>query len=328
MVKNGLRNQNIDAVRGIACIFVVLVHCVLPGEFGQYVISYARFAVPFFLLVSGWFAYSPDQTIALAKAKRKLKDTVLLTVSATLLYIAWNSYNQYHPRRPILHWLTSYFSQQDAWYNFFVYNRAVFLCSVMYYLFMMIYVYILVIGVGKLGLSRKIRWFIPIGLVWNYVLGAVVRAPWFHSGNFLLTALPFFLLGGLLRERFEEKPLPRKALWIALAVGMVLTFVESKRLGDVYCYLGSMVTAVSVLLLCVGGTGAMPGWLAAFGRKYSTYVFILHCGVRDTLNAMTKNTFGSRHPWLMPFVAIAISVAMGFVCELAKAGIGRLRKEK
>ena len=321
------RNQNIDAVRAIACIFVVLVHCVLPGAFGQYVISYARFAVPFFLLVSGWFAYSPDRKVAVRKAARKLKDTALLTLSGTLLYIGWNSYNQYHPRRKLLHWLISYFSNQESWFNLLVYNRAVFLCSVMYYLFMMLYVYLIVIVLGKLGLLRKSRWFIPVGLVWNYALGAVFNAPWYHSGNFLLTALPFFLLGGLLRERFEEKPLPRKYLLGALGLGLVLTFVESTLLGDVYCYVGSMVTAVAALLLCVSGTFSMPGWLAGFGRKYSTYIFILHCGVRDTLNAMTKNTFGSRHPWLMPFVAIAISVAIGFIIELVKAGIQRLRKD-
>lgn len=317
------RNRNIDAIRGIACIFVVLVHCVLPGEFGQYVIAYARFAVPFFVLVSGWFAYHEDRHKVRDYCLRKLKDTCKLTVSAALLYFLWNGINNYFASGDPIGWLVSYFSNEDSWYNLIVYNRAVFLNSVMYYLLMMVYVYIIIIAATEMRLLNLSKWFIPVGLVWNYVLGAVIRAPWFHSGNFLLTALPFFLLGMQLRSWSRTHTPKPVHLYVALVVGLLLTYAESSYFGDVYCYIGSIITSASILLLCTTDSGMkMPNWMATFGRNFSTYIFILHCGVRDTLKLMITDPSAELYQWIMPWGAIALSVAIAIVCR----GIGTKSK--
>ena len=311
-----LRNNNIDSIRGIASILVVLVHCVLPGDFGQYVIAYARFAVPFFILVSGWFAYSEDRQKIRNYCARKLKDTCKLTVSATLLYFIWNSLNNYIASGDPIGWLISYFSNGDSWFNLVVYNRAVFLNSVMYYLLMMIYMYVIIIAAAKMHLLNLLKWFIPVGLVCNYVLGAVIREPWFHSGNFLLTALPFFILGMQLRSWSKTHSPKPCYLYVALVVGLLLTYVEASYLGDVYCYIGSIVTSVSILLLCTTDSGMnMPVWIAKFGRNYSTYIFILHCGVRDTLKLMINGSSVVIFQWIMPWAVIALTVAIAGVCR-------------
>ena len=324
MATMGKRNSNIDAIRGIACIFVVLVHCVLPGEFGQYMIAYARFAVPFFVLVSGWFAYHEDRHKVHGYCLRKLKDTCKLTVSAALLYFLWNSLNNYFSSGDAIGWLISYFSNGDSWYNLIVYNRAVFLNSVMYYLLMMIYVYIIIIAATEMRLLNLLKWFIPVGLVWNYVLGAVVRAPWFHSGNFLLTALPFFLLGMQLRRWSRTHSFKPALLYGMLSVGLLLTYIEASCFGDVYCYVGSILISISVLLLCTTDAGLkMPDWMATFGRNYSTYIFILHCGLRDTLKLVIKDSSTELYQWISPWAAIALAVVIAIVCR----GISRKLKK-
>lgn len=53
-------NYCMDFLKGIACILVVFIHVKFPGDFGQAVQAIARFAVPFFFMVSGYYCYRSD----------------------------------------------------------------------------------------------------------------------------------------------------------------------------------------------------------------------------------------------------------------------------
>ena len=53
-------NYCMDFLKGLACIFVVFIHVKFPGDFGQAVQAIARFAVPFFFMVSGYYYFRPD----------------------------------------------------------------------------------------------------------------------------------------------------------------------------------------------------------------------------------------------------------------------------
>ena len=61
----------INALKIIAAFFVVGIHVHFPGDFGRAFVAVARFAVPFFFMVSGFFSYYDDKTILKEKYKRK-----------------------------------------------------------------------------------------------------------------------------------------------------------------------------------------------------------------------------------------------------------------
>lgn len=50
----------LDIIRLIASIFVLLIHCPIDGMTGGYITAIGRFAVPFFILVSGFFSDYSD----------------------------------------------------------------------------------------------------------------------------------------------------------------------------------------------------------------------------------------------------------------------------
>jgi hypothetical protein len=52
-------NYCLDCLKGIACIFVVFMHCEFPGMLGTAVQAISRFCVPFFFMVSGYFCFRP-----------------------------------------------------------------------------------------------------------------------------------------------------------------------------------------------------------------------------------------------------------------------------
>ena len=49
------RNNNIDIIKGFACIGVVLIHFPFCGNIGEYIKVINKYAVPFFFFVSGYF---------------------------------------------------------------------------------------------------------------------------------------------------------------------------------------------------------------------------------------------------------------------------------
>lgn len=56
-------NYCLDFVKGLACIFVVLMHCEFPGLLGTAVQAISRFCVPLFFMVSGYFCFKPEITL-------------------------------------------------------------------------------------------------------------------------------------------------------------------------------------------------------------------------------------------------------------------------
>ena len=54
------KNQRLNIVKAIACASVIVLHCPFPGIVGKILYGFARFAVPFFFMVSGYFVYADD----------------------------------------------------------------------------------------------------------------------------------------------------------------------------------------------------------------------------------------------------------------------------
>ena len=72
-------NQLIECMRYIACVLICFIHVPFPKPFSSYVILTGRAAVPFFLLLLGYFACCDDPV---RKAKKKLQDTVRIVLTA------------------------------------------------------------------------------------------------------------------------------------------------------------------------------------------------------------------------------------------------------
>lgn len=57
------KNDCLNVWKGIAAFAVVLIHCTLPGVPGEIIKGIARFAVPLFFLISGYFAYGREDAV-------------------------------------------------------------------------------------------------------------------------------------------------------------------------------------------------------------------------------------------------------------------------
>ncbi len=82
-------NYCLDFINGIACILVVLIHCKFPGILGLSVQAVARFAVPLFFMVSGYYCYRRDSDGGVSdihSVKRKILHVANITFIGYLFY--------------------------------------------------------------------------------------------------------------------------------------------------------------------------------------------------------------------------------------------------
>ena len=310
------RNHTIDLMRLMACPFIVLIHCPLSGELGQVLIRLGRFGVPFFLLVSGWFSYAPSRASMEEHARKKLGDTLGLLGIFCGAYLIMNSLTSYLSGAGCFSWLSDYANAKTL-ASLILFNRARFLGSTGYYPLMLIYVYLLFLWLLKRNLLDKAFPCIPMLLGIHFALSMWSDLPWYCYGNFLLTGLPLFLLGHWLHRIHPKLPASPGVYGCLLLLGVGLVLVESGWNPDGYCYLGSVVMAASLLLWAVhhpwqiGSTAGLN-----MMKRFSMYIFVIHCGIRDILEAflnrqqitLSNNTF----------VALVIAVSLA-ICGLWNA---------
>ncbi len=309
------KNYSLDCMRGVACLFVVLIHCPLPGVPGEILRSIGRFAVPFFVLISGYYWYKEDDEQRFLSTEKALGNIVKLTALGTIFCVLANTAGCLVVGKAPFYWFTSVFSGQMVW-EFLFFNRAAFLSSVMYYLFGMIYTYVLILWLDGYGLMKWGVLAAPVLLVMNILFGTFFGAPWYCSGNWLFTCVPFFLVGYFLRIKGSKLVAKKTGIWVGcLVAGVAVTLLEMRLFGDLFCGVGTVLLAVAIFVLCQ----KRPGWgqkypnLTAWICRLSVGVFLVHCTFRDVLTNLCGDGFAKGY-LMMPAVLVISVVFTLCVC--------------
>ena len=314
-VRSRKRNDFLDLMRFVSCLFVVLSHCPLPGRLGKGVIAVGHYAVPFFLMISGWYSFSDDRDVMLKKAKKQLSSTLKLIAVFCAAYFVMNSLCAMIGGRAPFGWIREYCDLTTV-LCFLLFNRALFLGSSAYYIFMLLYVYILFLVCLKYNVHKYILYAAPGLIVVTILCGEFAELPWYLYGNFLFTGLPCFAIGHLL-HKYEEgiSHISRKKWIAAFVLGLLLTWFEACATKEAFCYFGSVLLAVSLLMICVGSSGSHLPRITQAVHKYATAVFVVHCGIRDVVKAALWRWDMECSNYLFPFVVFGLSLLAGILWE-------------
>ena len=98
-----MRNRTFDLFKWAAALFVLLLHVPFPGDVGGTVRMFARWAVPFFFMVSGYFTYGAVQREDAGRLVRRIRRLLRIFVPAagfTRFGVAFCLVTK--PRRPFL----------------------------------------------------------------------------------------------------------------------------------------------------------------------------------------------------------------------------------
>lgn len=278
-------NYCLDFIKGIACIFVVFLHCEFPGTTGIVVQAFSRYCVPLFFMVSGYY-YLSDKTLDVAERKRKVIHIGKITAWATLFYILFG--------------LIQSLVTHTVWANFSLYNIAVFLgfnqmffvVSQMWFLYALLYVYVALIFLNQEWYRRN-NLKIAIICLTLYVLLAQglhiggIHVPNFVYKNWLIEGFGFFTLGFVLHQHQDSVKVRNSVLLGIIALTSLLCLVERYLLGrDFGVNICSIPQVTALMLYAINNPSRHAGVIQRLGRDCSMMVYILHPAIWHSMDGI------------------------------------------
>lgn len=299
------RGQSLECGRLAAAVMVVFIHARFPGNFGRAADCLARFAVPFFFALSGFFACRAGE----GQLLRRLRRVLLLAIGSSAGYLVFHCLLALaaggSPRDALaglnLRSLGEMLLfQASPFAGHLWYLNALCLCYGLLWLHVRrrgtgggagLYA----LGGGLLGLYLLLE---PVG----GLLGWDIPYIWVRNG--WLLGFPLFLLGHFLGS--HPRKLSTVAAWALIALGAGLSLTQWFLLRPVELPLGMLLVTPALLLFLADRPGTrLPKALTAKFGPLSTALYLLHPAVLELCEAFAPL---SREPWLTPLAVLALSL--------------------
>lgn len=270
-----LYNPYLDIFKIFAAVSVCFLHYGFDGDFGKVVEALARFAVPFFFLISGWYTYRPDNKYKIF-SKDKISRTVCLAILMESIYIT------YHATTIGYNLIYSYILPAKLVKGLFgIYG----VCGVGWFVYSLLICYV----VSRYFDNRYINLYFGVSsllimahIVLNCTIMVHIESDEYVS-NALFMGIPFFMLGMCLRKNWIRIKEIRYIVFVGLfVVGALESIFVVLAFGARDLYIGSVLMSVSLLLLanklsifsqkCVGGGYTLHSSFR--GASFYVYLFI------------------------------------------------------
>lgn len=282
----------LNALKIIAAFFVVAIHVHFPGDFGIGVIAVARFSVPFFFMVSGFFSYYENKTSLKEKYNRKIKHVFILFAGGTALYFLFGAAIALYSGS-VVDYFSRIFSIKSI-LEFLIFNNTS-VSEFLWFLPALIYVYFVFYIFEKTGITKKVYFLIPVlflgGVLFRESIEFLSEYPEMMSNgyvyrNFLFVGLPFFMLGHFIRTN-EGKLINRfsnPVLILLMIIGSAEAVATALLHTQKSVYLGTFVAVFALFVFAVRNEEQFKLTnIADIGAKYSLYVYILHIMIRNVI---------------------------------------------
>lgn len=283
----------LNILKLVAAFFVVAIHVHFPGDFGKAVIVLARFAVPFFFMVSGFFSYYENGNNLNQKYKRKIKHICILFAGCSALYFAFGCVVSLFGNG-IVSYVKNIFSFKSI-IEFLLFNNTS-ISEFMWFLPALIYTYVVFFVFEKKGITKRLYFLIPVlflsGILLREIPEIFDNAPAiFSSGfvyrNFIFIGLPFFMLGHFIRYRedYLKEKLSNPFLVIMMLIGNVLALLADFMHISKSVYFGTFIAVFALFVFAVKNENKFNiPLLADAGARYSLYIYMFHIMIKNVVN--------------------------------------------
>lgn len=343
VLKQSSRNLSMECCKLIASFFVVFIHVPFPGQAGKLVDCLARFAVPTFLMISGYFNYQADS----AAIARRLKHILYLILVGTVVDLCWGcvateleggstvAYLRAAILDPIevIRWIVLHFHPYAGhlWYL-----NAIATC------YMALYVYTRFRGEEKVNYTPF--YYLCLNLfVILFIFGIVDpangRESVVNTRDGWLMGLPMFGIGLFIREYqeriFERFDLPAWKLIAVIVGGALFSVLQWQTVLIGIMPFGTVLEVLALMLLLVSHPNASPKrkWagklMLSFG-PISTWIYILHLTVLSVyvrvMQPAVAAALGAAEGWLCPWIVLGMSLVAAVAAEWIQKTVKRLRR--
>lgn len=330
------RNSTIDIIKGFACIAVVLIHYNWSNDIGVFVKTLARFAVPFFFFVSGYYLPNREGMVTSDNVKRKMVHIIDIAWKSGVFYlffcVLWNS--MYYKNWSLAEYTDSKISVASC-IKFilgndpFVYDHFWYILALLYS-YATVYVYslfrqtikkpciLLILSVFlMLGFSvlDEFNSYFHIKNAWHLDSEG---SRFILSNTFLFRALPFFLFGMFVK--LDSGNWNRKISLTILCgfnfMGILLALYEATMIKSVQFYLGSYISVISLILISIWYPHQELRFVEFIGNKLSMNVYLYHIAVGKIFDLIAqKNNLWNNSLFMMtrPFLIVTTSLLISYL---------------
>ncbi len=303
---------------------IVFIHCKFPGILGSVIVAFARPAVFYFFLVSGFFVYSVDDGKFVNKVKRQSAKVIRLTAICFVISFFW---------RLLYALIGDAWSIQGVIQDIFnidkIIRMIVFQSDIVlgpfWFLLALIMCYLAVYLLRRSGLISIYPVLIVITLLLNIYLSEFCSdIESYYYRNFWLTGFPFYMMGYYFHQHWDriEKTFSDKALMIGIVTGAILTVVEYLLVGSSLIYVGSVILAASLFAFAIKKTTKTIVPLEYIGEKLSMYVYCCHWFVIEAqgtvftkMGLIGMSGFGYIYPLLSVICSLVLSYIIFMIAD-------------
>lgn len=314
-------NYCLDFVKGLACIFVVFMHCEFPGLLGTAVQAISRFCVPLFFMVSGYFCFKSDMLIEGRKSlniKKKVNHVLTITICACIFYtlfkivmaLAGTDVGWAISKWDILNWIIF---NQPAWAG---------VAGQYWFLFALLYAYIFYGILIRLGWLRQAYWLAGTMFVVYIVMAqgmhlATHHVPNMFYRNWLVEGFAYFMLGHWIHHHQDKLKLDNEFLLAIVIVSTLLCWVERYLMGrDFGVNIVTIPQVFCMFLYAVNNPTLYKGAIQEIGKRYSMFVYIIHPAVWHGLESFyAKMGFSEYMPALyaLPIIVVILTLVVSHI---------------
>lgn len=312
----------------------------IPGKMGLIARGMARFAVPFFFAVTGYFSFGANgRTI-----ERRLFKIIRLMFFATLLYLLWGCIEAHcFTGEGIRHYLSRkitvtslsrwLFLEQNPFAGHLWYLTA----STYLYFFLIIFLH-LSNSTGKVTWHGTFRTVGIVGICIAITLdlfanGNGLKVAYNVYRNLLCLGAPLFSMGLFVHshQRIIRQNIVSKfgftRLRIVIIGGLVLSALQETGVGKSEIPIGSLISACVMIILADSFPIPKSRFLVRLSTfplsKISTYIYIIHPIVGLALRYYMNTTGVIRiafisysFPFIILILSLLFSTVISYICTL------------
>ena len=312
-LKTGSHIHSIDVMRIVMTFLVVAIHLPFSGKAGDVFITYGKTAVPFFLVICGYFLYRDDSKEMMKRLIKQTKRIFIFYVAANVFYAGL--YAIYlKVTEGSFDGMRECFTSK-ALLDFLLYNFSPF-SEHLWYLGSLLYALLIMLLLNKLKIMKFAMFTAPLLVAGYVVLSHLGIGTGVQLRNAILVGLGYTMMGMIIR-RFEKKILDHKAtapvLWIVFIICCVTAIFELNgyKQGIAVPFVSCEILVYVIALLCLKypdfGAGTFAEWL---GRECSLTVYIVHMAVIMLMNMTGNNGFFGKYGAVTVFVITTVIAAL------------------
>ena len=273
------REYFIDCMRLLMAFFVVFIHSPFGGKAGEIFFCFGKMAVPFFIVISGYFCFS-DQTEVFKKRIRKQAERIfMLCVGANFLYV----YLYLAGNKLGIITVRIYRQVNDAsLVNLLLYNQSP-VADHLWFLGSLFYALAVMLVLIKLKSYKNILFSAPVLLGIYLYLSYNGGGEFIKYRNVFIVTLPYFMMGCLIRrykQKIQEKIKPGILISAAavFSVFVVIEYLLRENTGVPYLSIEVLIYLVVLICLYYPNVGS-KGIVWRLGSKCTLPVYISHMAV-------------------------------------------------